>query len=66
MLTWHTAGVAGRVGRIGGRSAQDGRPAHVVAVLPQDSLRHHQQERQWRHQQNRAQETVHTAPYCSV
>ena len=54
-----SAGMAGRVGAAGGRGQEALRPAHVAAVLPQDSLRHHQQERLGRGQQAGAQALLH-------
>ena len=62
---WHVCcggdyrGVAGGVGRRGGARPQDGRPAHVAAVLPQDALRHDQQERLRGHHQAGAQPLLH-------
>ena len=47
------------MGRRGGARPQDGRPAHVAAVLPQDAVRHHQQERLRGHHQAGAQPLLH-------
>ena len=44
-------GVARRVGAAGGGGQENQRSSDVAAVLPQDSVRHHQQKWIWGHQQ---------------
>ena len=46
-----SSGMARRVGAAGGGGQENQRSSDVAAVLPQDSVRHHQQKWIWGHQQ---------------